>query len=657
MVIGKAQSDSFTELGETLETNYSLTTLAVTIRRDIKDESISLRNLLIYEDEMMVRNELRQIEELNNKVIGNIHTLAPHADKEESIRIMEELEVLTEEWQLYQQDIIAAVLADDRPEASRIMNEHGTGIQDDIHDLVGELTVYLENHMYDLLETENEGINRQAVYVSMILSLLTGIIILFLLRFTWSFSSRLHHVSYIMSGITKGELDLTTKVQITGDDEIDWVAESFNQMTDSLEENTDRLEERNKELTEAKQSLEEKAKQLELSSKYKSEFLANMSHELRTPLNSMVILSRLLAENKEATLTVKQIEYAETIHTSANTLHEIINDILDLSKIEYGNMKVNPVVVSLKEIADEMELHFNPVAKDKELTYEVHLGKDVPEMIHTDDIKLKQVLRNLIANALKFTEKGRVKLEIARADTSPSTNPIIRFSVSDTGIGIAEENHGLVFQAFQQEDAGTSRKYGGTGLGLSITKEMVKLLNGEITLESKQGKGTTFSVFIGNYKENDKGNATSEMKLAKQAFREVKDSYVEAYGDFSDKRALLIDNNIENIYKLISIVEEHGIEIQFAADGQEALERLDHDTTIDLIFIYVTYLEANGYEILREIREIDFYKNVPILVLTTVEQEQHIHEVIDAGASDYILKPIEVQQLFEVMQRYLPNNK
>lgn len=655
VIIGRTHLANINELADTLEMNYNYTVLAEKIQRDIQYETISLRNLFIYENESDIQAELVKIEQLNHQIRHNIEVLSSLAIKEENVRIMEELSDRFAEFEGYENRIITAVLAGDLTRAATLMNGHGATLHIELQMLIGDLTNLLESRMFTLLENESKSVNQKVNYVTSFLAIFTVIITLFMLRFIWLFSSKLQHVSYVISGITKGKFDLSTKVQVTGKDEINEVAMAFNQMTTSLEKNTSQLEEKNQALTLTTQKLEEKAKELELSSKYKSEFLANMSHELRTPLNSMIILSRLLAENKEATLTQKQVEYSETIHTSTNSLHEVINEILEFSKIEYGNMKVDPGNVSLDAIAKEIELHFKPVAIEKGITYDVCLAEDVPKVIYTDQIKLKQVLRNLVANAIKFTEVGEVKLYISLASDS-STEPLIKFAVSDTGIGIAEENQELVFQAFQQEDAGTSRKYGGTGLGLSISKEMTNLLGGEISLVSEKGVGSTFSIFIPNYKDSKKGRTELVIDQAKQVFKDIKAIYGEAAPNFAEMRVLLIDDNVDHIYQLISILEEQGIVIEFAADGEEALERLEDDTSIDFIFFYVDYFLEHDFELINQIRAINFYNNTPILLITTAEQQEDAKKIISAGATDYIRKPIKVQQLFEVMQRYLNND-
>jgi HAMP domain-containing protein/signal transduction histidine kinase/DNA-binding response OmpR family regulator len=272
-----------------------------------------------------------------------------------------------------------------------------------------------------------------------------------------------------------------------------------------LAEQKTEVETKNREVEQAKAALEEKAEQLALTSKYKSEFLANMSHELRTPLNNLLILAQMLAENAEKNLQPKQVKYAETIHSSGTDLLALINDILDLSKIESGKMDVEIGSVRFTDLRDYCLRTFRHVADGKNLEFTIDLdGNLPPETIHTDAKRLQQVLKNLLSNALKFTERGTVRLHIERATSGWSANHpllsrsrnVIAFSVTDTGIGIPQEKQRIIFEAFQQADGTTSRKYGGTGLGLSISRELARLLGGEIRLQSAPGAGSTFTLYL-----------------------------------------------------------------------------------------------------------------------------------------------------------------
>ncbi|WP_055538483.1 HAMP domain-containing protein [Streptomyces neyagawaensis] len=272
------------------------------------------------------------------------------------------------------------------------------------------------------------------------------------------------------------------------------------------------IEVKNTEIEEARQVLEERAEQLAVSMRYKSEFLANMSHELRTPLNSLLILAKLLADNAESNLTPKQVEFAETIHGAGSDLLQLINDILDLSKVEAGKMDVSPTRIALVQLVDYVEATFRPLTAEKGLDFSVRVSPELPATLHTDEQRLLQVLRNLLSNAVKFTDSGAVELVIrpAGADVpvaireqlleagslSDPDAAMIAFSVTDTGIGIAASKMRVIFEAFKQADGTTSRKYGGTGLGLSISREIARLLGGEIHAQSEPGRGSTFTLYL-----------------------------------------------------------------------------------------------------------------------------------------------------------------
>ncbi|HEU4325932.1 MAG TPA: response regulator, partial [Roseiflexaceae bacterium] len=280
--------------------------------------------------------------------------------------------------------------------------------------------------------------------------------------------------------------------------------EELEEKAELLERQNIEVERKNREIDQARRSLEEKAEQLALSSKYKSEFLANMSHELRTPLNSMLILSRLLADNPETNLSQKQVEFAQTIHASGSDLLSLINDILDLAKIESGTMSVEADTVRFGELLAAMEQSFGQVAAERGLRFATGYDDGLPESIWTDGKRLQQVLRNLLSNAFKFTERGTVELRVKTAtggwsydsDELNRAEAVVAFEVIDTGIGIPADKQKVIFEAFQQADGTTSRKYGGTGLGLSISREIARLLGGEIRLESEVGSGSTFTLYL-----------------------------------------------------------------------------------------------------------------------------------------------------------------
>ncbi|MFF4652517.1 HAMP domain-containing protein [Streptomyces sp. NPDC001380] len=295
-------------------------------------------------------------------------------------------------------------------------------------------------------------------------------------------------------------------------EELEHTNEELQEKAEQLAQQNRDIEIKNSEIEEARQVLEERAEQLALASRYKSEFLANMSHELRTPLNSLLILAKLLADNNEGNLSPKQVEFSETIHGAGTDLLQLINDILDLSKVEAGKMEVRPSRIALVQLVDYVEAAFRPLTADKGLDFAVRVSPDLPVTLHTDEQRLQQVLRNLLSNAVKFTDGGAVELLIRPAgDDVPAyvreqlleagaiagpEDPLVAFSVTDTGIGIPSNKLREIFEPFRQADGTTSRKYGGTGLGLSISREIARLLGGEIHAESELGRGSTFTLYL-----------------------------------------------------------------------------------------------------------------------------------------------------------------
>jgi HAMP domain-containing protein/CheY-like chemotaxis protein/signal transduction histidine kinase len=290
----------------------------------------------------------------------------------------------------------------------------------------------------------------------------------------------------------------------TQQEELQQTNEELEEKARLLQTQNEEVERKNREVETAKRQLEEKARQLSLTSKYKSEFLANMSHELRTPLNSLLILAKLLADNPESNLTGKQVDFARTIHSSGQDLLTLINDILDLSKIESGMMTISLGDLPFTEVAESMDKTFRQVANDKRLDFDIDLDPSLPKTIHTDSTRLQQVLKNLLGNAFKFTEKGGVTLRAAAVtsgwssghETLDRASSVIAFTVRDTGIGIPDEKQRIIFEAFQQADASTTRKFGGTGLGLSISREIARLLGGEIRVSSEENVGSSFVLYL-----------------------------------------------------------------------------------------------------------------------------------------------------------------
>ena len=422
-----------------------------------------------------------------------------------------------------------------------------------------------------------------------------------------------------------------------------------------LEEKAKLLEIKNHEVELASLSLEEKAEQLSLISKYKSEFLANMSHELRTPLNSLLILSKMLSDNKDHNLNGDQVKYASTIHSAGCDLLALINEILDLSKVEAGKMPMLPSNIELREVKDLLDQTFRPVAEHKGLGFSIELHHGTPRTMFTDANRLQQILKNLLSNALKFTAKGRVTLDIAPVEEGiaalagfkSASSPIIRFSVTDTGIGIPKEKQKLIFEAFQQADGTTSRKYGGTGLGLTISREIARLLGGVIQVESMPGKGSVFHLYIPQtFVGSEATQGVSELEVVQP----IPPLPIDA--DFKDRRVLIVDDDMRNVYTMTSVLESYGMKVSFAENGRQAIVNLQ-EQEIDLVLMDTMMPEMDGLEATTEIRKIARFKNLPIISLTAKAMKGDREKCLAAGASDYITKPVDTEQLLSLMHIWL----
>ncbi|MBC7693291.1 MAG: HAMP domain-containing protein, partial [Methylotenera sp.] len=421
-----------------------------------------------------------------------------------------------------------------------------------------------------------------------------------------------------------------------------------------LEEKAKLLEVKNQEVELASRSLEEKAEQLSLISKYKSEFLANMSHELRTPLNSLLILSKTLAENKERNLTPEQVKFATTVYASGTDLLALINEILDLSKVEAGKMPIDPKEVRLEEIQDYLDQSFRPVAEHKGLQFGIETTLELPKKIFTDNSRLHQILKNLLSNAFKFTEAGKVTLKMDSPgkekrfsmETLNNARRVIAFSVTDTGIGIPKDKQRLIFEAFQQADGTTSRKYGGTGLGLTISREIARLLGGSIEVESTPGVGSTFTLFLPqNYTGAEAERSFSEMLPAVPK--------LPLGADFAGKRVLVVDDDMRNIYAITSVLESRDMNVVCAENGKVGLQTLKDNPDVDIVLMDMMMPEMDGIEATQQIRKMAEFRELPIISLTAKAMKGDREKALSAGASDYITKPVDPDTLLAVMFSWL----
>jgi two-component system chemotaxis sensor kinase CheA len=484
------------------------------------------------------------------------------------------------------------------------------------------------------------------------------------------------------------ELQVQTEELQSQAEEMQVQTEELRSANEHLEEQNQFAEQKSYEVELAREELEQYTEQLKQSSQYKSEFLANMSHELRTPLNSLLILSQFLVENANGTLTSDEQEYARIINSSGNDLLALINDILDLSKVEAGKLEIEIGAVNLTELPQVMEHIFTPLAEQKNLQFRIIQHPGLPDLIFSDEQRLQQILKNLLSNAFKFTENGMVTLSIRKVDSleanvalpNAGTGDVIAFSITDTGIGIPPNKRRLIFEAFQQVDGKTERKYGGTGLGLSISREFSSLLSGSIALESQEGKGSTFTLYIpclqgsssmelvSMYAESSATNV-STLELAEPTSAIVEQTNAAAANSeperlaeltnpniFHGKHVLVVDDDVRNIYALTKALENQGMHVITAHNGKKCLDALKLHTEVDLILMDIMMPEMDGYQTMRHIRQNTELNELPIIALTAKAMKYDREKCLEAGASDYISKPINLEQLFSVMRVWLSNS-
>ncbi|WP_370033497.1 HAMP domain-containing protein [Qipengyuania mesophila] len=587
------------------------------------------------------------------------------------------------------------------------------------------------------------------------------------------------------------QTELTTKQK-----ELAQTNEELQEKAQLLEYEKRQVEAKNLEIDMARRAIEEKAEQLALTSKYKSEFLANMSHELRTPLNSLLILSKVLNDNEEGNLSQKQTEFAKTIHSAGSDLLNLINDILDLSKIESGTVSIELDDMRLSSLSKHVERTFRQLASQKGLGFEVEFASDLPKTLRTDEQRLQQILLNLLSNAFKFTSEGKVSLDVRMATSGwnrehpqlSDASRALAISVTDTGIGIPEDKQKLIFEAFQQADGTTSRKYGGTGLGLSISREIAGLLGGELQVSSTYGKGSTFTLYLpldppkvdkssddtstrdqsshrplhldrehdqlapsaepfvlivtGDSELADRlteealaqgmatsvansgaaaistarrtppvavavdttlddmdamvlvdmlanqegcahrpiwiieesGNEdgqhvslhsrsnvlTSPRGEAPEAFRKLKRGIDEAGNQTSvecsdewtldGRHILIVDDDIRNIFSLASVLESRGASVVYAERGADGIEMLRAKSSIDAALIDIMMPEMDGYETMQRIRQDDDLAGTPLIAVTAKAMRGDRLKCLEAGADDYISKPVDIELLMAVLR-------
>jgi HAMP domain-containing protein/CheY-like chemotaxis protein/signal transduction histidine kinase len=468
-------------------------------------------------------------------------------------------------------------------------------------------------------------------------------------------------------GLLKQSQQLAVELQ-TQQKELQQTNEQLAQKAKQLAEQNAEVERKNQEIEQARGALEEKAKELALTSKYKSEFLANMSHELRTPLNSILVLGQQLAENPETNLTAKQVEFARTIHGAGTDLLNLISDILDLSKIESGTVSVEAEEVFFGSLIEMVARPFRHEAENRKLVFEVDTDLHMARSLVTDSKRLQQVLKNLLSNAFKFTEQGGVRLSVSavtsgwtlRHPVLSGAASVVAFEVSDSGIGIPAEKQRIIFEAFQQADAGTSRKYGGTGLGLAISRELASLLGGEIQLKSTPGKGSTFTLYL---PQTYVGPATPAVSTASQpnhgllelptsAIASIEDSIEIVEDDRNNIQAgdtvlLIVEDDVHYARILCDLSREKGFKVLVARRGAEALA-LAREFRPTAVSLDVSLPDMLGWTVLNHLKQDPATRHIPVQILTV---DEDWHHGLSHGAFAFVTKPTTTEGLSAAIAR------
>src|SRR3954467_5549621 len=455
---------------------------------------------------------------------------------------------------------------------------------------------------------------------------------------------------------------LTSELQ-TRQTELQQTNEELASKAKQLAEQNEEVERKNKEVEHARRALEEKAAELALTSKYKSEFLANMSHELRTPLNSILILGQQLAENVGGNLTGKQIDFAKNIHSAGTDLLTLINDILDLSKIESGTVTVEPEQITFNSLRESVHRTFHHIAETKALGFNVEIDPALPRVLMSDSKRLQQILKNLLSNAFKFTAQGYVAMSVRHVTSgwSPdhpvlsSTGVAVAFVVTDTGIGIAPEKQRLIFEAFQQADAGTSRKYGGTGLGLAISRELANLLGGEIRLTSQPGEGSVFTLYLPFTYTGPARSLTTASATAAQAPIPMLSVVKPEESIFDDREEiregdavlLVVEDDPHYARILLGIARSKGWKGIVAQRGQLALT-LAREYRPTAITLDVFLPDMLGWTVLSNLKLDSATRHIPVQMLSVEEERQH---GLSHGAFSYLAKPATTDELEGAMDR------
>jgi CheY-like chemotaxis protein/signal transduction histidine kinase/HAMP domain-containing protein len=495
----------------------------------------------------------------------------------------------------------------------------------------------------------------------------TALQTMFLEQLTASIGIVLNSIEATMQteGLLKQSQQLAAELQ-TQQRELQQTNEQLEQKAQQLAERNVEVERKNQEIEQARRALEEKAAELALTSKYKSEFLANMSHELRTPLNSILILGQQLADNPDGNLTSKQTEFARTIHGAGTDLLNLISDILDLSKIESGTVTVEAEEIFFSNLLDAVARPFRHEAETKQLSFNVELDPALGRSLTTDSKRLQQVLKNLLSNAFKFTDRGGVQLKVSLAPTGwTSTHPIlsqaqsvVSFEVADSGIGIPAEKQKIIFEAFQQADASTSRKYGGTGLGLAISRELSNLLGGEIQLRSSPSVGSTFTLYlptayagpsVATRPASMPGIAVTQAPsapiLPERPIEQIPDDRHEIQP--GDSILLIVEDDPRYCRVLIDLARDKGFKVLAATRGAEALE-LAKQYQPTAVSLDVFLPDMLGWSVLTQLKQNPLTRHIPVQIITLDEDKHH---GLARGAFSFVTKPTTTEGVEAALRR------
>ncbi len=499
------------------------------------------------------------------------------------------------------------------------------------------------------------------------LSVFTASHLAFLDQLTSSIGIVLNSIEATMQteALLKQSQQLATELQ-TQQKELQQTNEQLAQKAQQLAEQNSEVERKNQEIEQARRALEEKARELALTSKYKSEFLANMSHELRTPLNSILVLGQQLAENPDGNLSGRQVEFARTIHGAGTDLLNLISDILDLSKIESGTVSVEPEELFFGSLLEAVSRPFRHEAENRRLFFEVKSDPKLGRSLVTDPRRLQQVLKNLLSNAFKFTEQGGVRLTVSSAPQGWSADhpilsgagSVVAFEVTDTGIGIPAEKQRIIFEAFQQADAGTSRKYGGTGLGLAISRELASLLGGEIQLRSTPGKGSTFTLYVPQTyvgpaaapaQERKGVSVTTPVFLANPAAAEQDSGIEDDREDLQegDTVLLIVDDDPHYARVIADLSHDKGFKVLVGTTGAEALA-LAREFNPSAISLDVFLPDMLGWTVLNHLKQDSRTRHIPVQMLTLDDDRRH---GLSRGAFAYVTKPTSPEDLDAALTR------